>query len=73
MIVNSTFEKVVIDIRSYSPEVFTTMTVTACFFTNYSTSTIIEDSYSSVNIQSSTSLSITNSVFASADGGVCWT
>ena len=31
-IVNSAFEKVVIDIRSYSPEVFTTMTITACFF-----------------------------------------
>ena len=48
VIVNSTFEKVVIEIHSYS-----TITITACYFTNYSTSAIIGDSYSSVNIQSS--------------------
>ena len=52
-IVNSTFEKVEINIQSYSSELFAIMTITACLFVNYSTSTIVGDSHSSVNIHSS--------------------
>jgi hypothetical protein len=49
-IVNSTFENIVIDIRSNS---LISITIAACLFTNYSTSAITGDSYSSVTIQSS--------------------
>ena len=53
VIVNSTFEKGVIDIHSYSSGIFVTLTIMACFFTNYSTSAITGNLYSSVNIQNS--------------------